>query len=358
MTGSSASEQSSILMARSNIAGSQTLHLSHRGRSCVVDLGQQFAAEARSDSYRDVPSDEMESIITGIEKGTPWRDAVAARFADANPWLHRIVTDPRRAQFFHQHPPRPGARVLDIGAGWGQIALPLARTAQVCALEPTPERLRFIAAAARQEGLDSRMWFVQADFLEVEFAEPFDLVTCIGVLEWVPKFAPHLAPRDAQRLFLARARRTLGANGQLVIGIENRLGLKYMLGAPDDHIDAPYIAVYDEALADRKWRERSGQPLRCLTHTRAEYEVLLREAGFDAIRFWSAFPDYKLPEAIVPAGAETNAYLTSHFVPEHDGIRGAPLAFQNELASHYRSLAALGIASDFAPSFFITAEPV
>lgn len=343
-------------MARSHLAGPRALRFSHRSQSYAIDQGQQFAAEARADSYRDVPSAEVEAIMARVRAGTPWREAVGTQLARANPWLHRIVTDPRRAQFFHQHPPRAGARVLDIGAGWGQIALPLAQIAQVCALEPTPERLQFIAAAARQEGLDSRMWFVQADFLEVEFAEPFDLVTCIGVLEWVPKFAPHLAPRDAQRLFLSRARETLGAGGQLVIGIENRLGLKYLLGAPDDHIAVPHIAVYDEALADRKWREQSGQPLRCLTHTRAEYEVLLREAGFGAVRFWSAFPDYKLPEAIVPAGIETDAYLANHVVPEHDGIRGQPLPFQDELTSHYRSLAALGIASDFAPSFFITAE--
>jgi 2-polyprenyl-3-methyl-5-hydroxy-6-metoxy-1,4-benzoquinol methylase len=344
-------------MARSNTTGSQTLHFSHRGRSCTVDPGQQFTPESQGDSYRDVPSGEMEAIMARIRAGVPWRDAVGAQLAQANPWLHRIVTDPRRALFFHQHPPQPGARVLDIGAGWGQIALPLAQTAQVCALEPTPERLRFIAAAARQDGLDTRMWFVQADFLEVEFAEPFDLVTCIGVLEWVPKFAPHLAPRDAQRLFLSRARTALRAGGQFVIGIENRLGLKYLLGAPDDHIDAPHIAVYDETLADRKWRERSGQPLRCLTHTRAEYEVLLREAGFGAIRIWSAFPDYKLPEVIVAAGPETDRFLRDGFVPEHDGIRGQPLPFQEELTSHYRSFAALGIASDFAPSFFISAEP-
>ncbi|MBE2213411.1 MAG: class I SAM-dependent methyltransferase [Opitutaceae bacterium] len=299
----------------------------------------------------------MRGILADIETGKAWREAVGERYAQANPWLHRIVTDPRRAQFFTEHAPVAGSRVLDIGAGWGQIALPLARTCQVCALEPTPDRLEFIAAAARQEHLDGRMWFVQADLLDVEFGDPFDLVTCIGVLEWVPKSAPHLGPREAQRAFLACARRSVAPGGRLVIGIENRLGLKYLLGAPDDHIDCAGIAVYDAALAERKWRARSGQPLRSLTHTRVEYEALLREAGFGRIRFWSAFPDYKLPQAIVPAGSETDRFLTGSVVAEHDGIRGEPLAFQEELASHYRSLAALGIASDFAPSFFIEAEP-
>ena len=80
--------------------------------------------------------------------------------------------------------------MLDIGAGWGQTALPLSRAHEVAALEPTPERLAFIRAAAVQEGVTKRLHFIQADFFDVEFETKFDLVTCIGVLEWVPKFRP------------------------------------------------------------------------------------------------------------------------------------------------------------------------
>jgi hypothetical protein len=129
------------------------------------------------------------------------------------------------------------------------------------------------------------------------------------------------------------------------------------MGAPDDHIGQPGIAVYDAELAARKWNAASGQALRSLTHTRAEYAQLLADAGFATPTFFAAFPDYKLPEAIVPAGEATNRFLAERVLPEHDGIRGAPLPFQEELASHYRSLAQLGIASDFAPSFFIEATP-
>ncbi len=332
------------------------LQLSLRGQHHQLPLGATIHSKIE-DSYRDTPASELQGIITDIERGVPWREAVGVRYAERYPWLHRIITDPSRDLFFRMYPPPSGARILDIGAGWGQIALPLARAGySVCALEPTPERLKFIQAAARQEGLLDTMWFVQADFLEVEFASRFDLVTCIGVLEWVPKFAPDLDPVEAQRRFLAKIRTLLAPQGTLIIGIENRLGLKYLLGAPDDHIGHAGITMYDGDLADAKWRAISGQPLRSRTYTRSEYEQLLTEAGYDRPSIWGAFPDYKLPTQIIPCGADLERFLATEFVEEHDGVRGAPLACQVELRSHYRSLAALGIASEFAPSFYIGAS--
>jgi 2-polyprenyl-3-methyl-5-hydroxy-6-metoxy-1,4-benzoquinol methylase len=293
-----------------------------------------------------------------VRSGQPWREVVASRYEKANPWLHQIVTNPKRDLFFRQHPPKTGARILDIGSGWGQIALPLAREsgAEVVALEPTPERLAFIQAAAQQDGVANRMYFLQADFFEVEFAPRFDLVTSVGVLEWVPKFRTG-DPREVQIEFLRRARNLLAPGGQLVIGIENRLGLKYLLGAPDDHIGPPNIAVYDAALASEKWLKQSGQPLRSFTFTRAELAELLAAAGFRKSKFFAALPDYKLPELILPLDQSVNAHFaTGRFIPEHDGCSGQPLAFQAELRSHYRSLAQLGIAENFVPSFFVSAS--
>jgi hypothetical protein len=97
------------------------------------------------------------------------------------------------------------------------------------------------------------MHFVQADFFEVEFESRFDLACCIGVLEWVPKFREG-DPRSLQVEFLKRIHSLLKPGSQLVLGIENRMGLKYLLGAVDDHIGTPGIATYDMDLAIRKWR--------------------------------------------------------------------------------------------------------
>lgn len=328
----------------------------HKGRAVTLIPGATWSDEKVGDRYRDTPPAEMAALLRQIEAGTPWRKAVAREYEARFPWLHQIVTSPKRSLFFRQHPPPPGSRILDIGSGWGQVALPLAKSANVTALEPTPERLAFIRAAAKQEGVEGSMCFMQADFLDVEFETKFDLACCFGVLEWVPKFRDG-DPYELQVQFLRRAREALTPDGSLVLGIENRLGLKYILGAVDDHIGAPLIAVYDRLLAGRKWREKTGQPLRSYTYTRAELEAMLARAGFGSVKFHAAFPDYKLPVVILPAGDAVNAFFKrGEFIEEHDGTNGNKLDLQDELRSHYRSLAELNIAHEFVPSFFAVAH--
>jgi len=306
-------------------------------------------------TYRDTPGEVLNQIVAEIEGGRPWREVVNERYAEAHPWLHQIITSPKRDLFFRQYPALAHGRILDVGAGWGQLALPLAAQGDVCALEPTPERLRFIRAAARQDGLDARMWFINADYFDIEFEDRFDLITCVGVLEWVPKFSPGDDPVEIQRRFLRKLRRDLAPGGTLVIGIENRFGLKYLMGAADDHIGHANIAAFDAALAQEKWRAQTGQELRCFTFTRAELDLMLTDAGFATREFFAAFPDYKIPDVIEALGDGLEQIMTRQVVPEHDGSNGISLSFQRELSSHYCSLAHLRIASNFVPSFFVAA---
>ena len=43
-----------------------------------------------------------------------------------------------------------------------------------------------------------RIWFLGADYLEVEFKNKFDLILSIGVMEWVGSFKDSLTPEQTQ----------------------------------------------------------------------------------------------------------------------------------------------------------------
>jgi cyclopropane-fatty-acyl-phospholipid synthase len=79
----------------------------------------------------------------------------------------------------------PGMRVLDIGCGWGGMALTLARDhgARVVGVTLSTEQHAIATARAREAGLDERVEFRLQDYREVP--ESFDRVVSVGMFEHV-----------------------------------------------------------------------------------------------------------------------------------------------------------------------------
>ena len=103
----------------------------------------------------------------------------------------------------------PGQKVLDIGCGWGGLALHLARSAEVEVLGITlsEPQLRHARAQAAAEGLDARVRFELLDWREVEGR--FDRIVSVGMFEHVGP--PHY------RAFLARCRELMSEDGLMLL---------------------------------------------------------------------------------------------------------------------------------------------
>jgi cyclopropane-fatty-acyl-phospholipid synthase len=80
---------------------------------------------------------------------------------------------------------RPGARVVEVGCGWGALALHMAREhgAFVRAFNISKEQLTYARARARQEGLDDRVEFIEDDYRNV--SGEYDAFVAVGMLEHV-----------------------------------------------------------------------------------------------------------------------------------------------------------------------------
>jgi cyclopropane-fatty-acyl-phospholipid synthase len=122
----------------------------------------------------------------------------------------------------------PGQRVLDIGCGWGGLALHLARTAgvEVTGITLSEPQLSYARARAAAEGLERRVRFELLDWRKVEGR--FDRIVSVGMFEHVGP--PHY------RAFLDRCRELMSDDGLMLL---HTIGRADGPGATD-----PWLARY------------------------------------------------------------------------------------------------------------------
>ena len=93
---------------------------------------------------------------------------------------------------------QPGQRILDIGCGWGGVALYLARhyDVEVTGVALAPDQIAFCQERAEEAGLADRVRFELMDYRDVTGS--FDRISSVGLLEHVgtphyPQFFEHTA---------------------------------------------------------------------------------------------------------------------------------------------------------------------
>jgi len=106
--------------------------------------------------------------------------------------------------------PLAGKRVLDVGCGAGLLCEPLARMGgQVTGVDAAPANIEAATLHAQGSGLEITY---HAGELSNLAAEPFDLVTCLEVLE-------HVADK---RAFVGQLARRLAPGGLMILSTPNR----------------------------------------------------------------------------------------------------------------------------------------
>lgn len=203
-----------------------------------------------------------------------------------------IAKDDRFAVLYHLSKDRQGVAqvmditkkdsVLEIGAGCGAITGAIAEKAgQVECIELS--KRRSLINANRNKNMDNIIIHV-GNFQDIEIKKQYDVITLIGVLEYAIYYIDSENPFDD---FLQKIKSYLKPEGRLYIAIENRLGIKYLAGASEDHVGIEYEGVlnYPNTNSVR-------------TFTKTELQQLLTKNGFANCNFYYPYPDYKFPKTI------------------------------------------------------------
>ncbi len=228
-------------------------------------------------------------------------------------------------------------RVLELGCGCGSITRYLGEQDGfvIDSVEGSPSRAGL--AALRCRDLDN-VTISTANFNEMEFPENYyDLVLFVGVTEYAGRFSKRKTDQEALSDLLSLGKRAAKEAGVVLIAIENRLGLKYLLGASEDHYAVPYVGLDDypnstgiRTYSQQEWREHASL--------------------FKCIEFMYPFPDYKVPTAVLK---DTDAKAAS--LLEGRASRDYSSAFDAGEQEHriWQGLAQTGSLGEHANSFLI-----
>ena len=238
----------------------------------------------------------------------------------------------------------PDSRVLELGAGCGAITRTLGETfASVYAVERNATR----ADIARERCRDLKnVTVVCEDLGEGGFPPDFDIVVIVGVLEHAPVYIyPEEDSRNACLKLLNLGKSALAPNGCMVLAIENRIGLDYWAGAPENHTGKPYDGIHEYPNVDSQ-----------ITFSRPELEKLLSEAGFPHTSFFFCFPDYSFTKTVFSSiGDERDCFLHNWVdFPLDSPTNPKKPTFNKPLAA--KALSESGILREFANAFLVVAS--
>ncbi|WP_080354774.1 glycosyltransferase [Stenotrophomonas maltophilia] len=289
----------------------------------------------------DIERNLLEQVRSCVDRSV-LSDELAKRIVD---WPTRYYFSSSRANLLRPFRSLLAGRVLEIGAGCGAVTRYIGEVArEVIAIEPSLQRAR--VAAARCADLANVAVVVEQLEHFHRTGERFDAVTLIGVLEYAHRFADR---SDAACHWLRLAKDLLTPDGVLLVAIENKLGLKYFAGAPEDHLGRPMLGVGD-----------LYQPNGPRTYGRAELESMLAESGFGSIGLALPFPDYKLPSTVLLSeqgdampGFDGGAALAGASVNRDVSLHGAPLF---NMQGAWQALADNRLVADLSNSFLFIAH--
>ena len=244
--------------------------------------------------------------------------------------------------------------VLELGGGTGIISeYVVGKVEKLITIEGTEIRAKSISTrCSNNENIDIIVAnFLELDLLSIFGENSFSKILLIGVLEYVPKYSKNKDSDPINKL-LDDCKKLLKPDGELVIAIENKIGLKYLLGREEDHVSKKHYGTQSLYQKDD-----------VITFTKKQLLRRLNNSGFLDVESYYPFPDYKLPKVIIkedfnlntPKSKELIVSMLSGIQSKNYSNRSVEILEEDRILSNFLEEEILGSISN---SFLFVAKQI
>lgn len=198
-----------------------------------------------------------------------------------------------------------------------------------------------IAAYLQETGLWTEC-AESADVLEAcrqERSGRYDYIVSIGDLEQT----------EAPGKMLDVWREMLASEGRLLLGLNNRLGLKYFCGDRDPYTERNFDGIENYRRAYAKKTDKFGGRM----YARSEIEKMIQESGFTKFRFYSILTDLENPAFVFAEDFLPNEDMANRLFPTY---HSPDTVFLEEEGIH-ASLIENGMFHAMANAYFVECSP-
>lgn len=131
----------------------------------------------------------------------------------------------------------------------------------------------------------------------------YDYIVAVGALEWCGQ----------PEIVLQMLKKKLRPSGRLILGMDNRLGIRYFCGEKDPFT----LRLYDGIDNYSKVGSKESGIIRGRNYSMTEIKDVLRASGFENYKFYSVFPELQRPQIFLAEDYTPNEALGIRIFPQY-----------------------------------------
>lgn len=230
------------------------------------------------------------------------------------------------------------ADILEIGSECGILTEELCKKGKTVTCIEVSKKKSVVNALRNQKC--SNLEIIVGSFSSIKIEKKFDYIILIGGLEYSQYYKN---VEKSAVVFLQELGSFLKPNGKILLAVQNKFGLKYWAGAPEDHTGKLFDSIEGYAATKEKVNSFSKQ----------ELEKIIFDAGYNFERFYYPFPDYIFMQQI----------FSDEYLPKEDELVCSLDSFHYDKVqlfdetSAFRNIINANQFQFFSNSFFVEITP-